>query len=134
MIVANSDFLVLSYLEENQIIKVDWKSASSEMSKEDFKMQVHLENDAFNQYKPSCILGQTQNLSYTISPQEQDWHNEIILPTFKNIGLKKMAIVVSADFFAQISVNQILDEDVNASYKTQYFEDEMSALDWLKEN
>ena len=72
-------------------------------------------------------------MQYTISPDEQEKHNNIILPTFQAIGLEQMAVVVSDDLFAQVSISQLLEDDTTASYLTSYFDDVVSAMAWLIE-
>ncbi|TAF65704.1 MAG: hypothetical protein EAZ55_08040 [Cytophagales bacterium] len=137
MIISETNFIIISYLEPQNAVKVEWKADSSLMGVEEFKAQINLEKEAFVQYKPSFVLGQTQAMAYTISPEEQNWHNELIMPTFASIGLKKLAVVVSNDIFAQVSIQQALEEGETTEqngFKTRYFENETDALTWFQKD
>lgn len=133
MIVQQTPFLTLNYVPEKELLELEWLSATSDMTAQEFQEQVRLENEALLTHKPKKLLAKTLEMEYTISPEEQEKHNDIILPTFKAIGLKKLAIVVSKDIFTQVSISQIIDDDTTAGYQTHYFDDTNSAIDWLTE-
>ncbi|WP_338765600.1 hypothetical protein WAF17_01980 [Bernardetia sp. ABR2-2B] len=133
MIAEKTSFLILSYSPETEILELEWLAKTSEMTDKEFQEQVLLENKMLLKHKPKKILAKTLQMEYTISPDEQEKHNDIILPTFKAIGLEKLAIVVSHDLFTQVSISQILDDDTTAGYQSNYFEDITSATAWLSE-
>ncbi len=89
MIISKDEFLILHYLEDNDIAKVEWQYKSAKMTIDDFKKEILRENDFFLTHKPRKVLGQTQNFNYCIDPETQEWHNSIIIPTFTEIELKK---------------------------------------------
>ena len=133
MKVAESKFLILHFFEPKNTVKVQWLPASKNMMPEDFQKQILTEAEVFRKYSPAKVLADTQNLFYTIVATEQEWHNQIIMPIFAEIQLKKLAVLMSKDVFAGFSVNQILDNDTAASYKTRYFNAEADAQKWLDE-
>lgn len=134
MIVKETSFMVFSHLKDLDIVKVDWQAASESMSDDDFKEQITLEKEVFLAHRPKGVLGQTQNLKFSIKPDLQEWHNTQIMPIFKEIGLRKLAVVVSQDFFTEVSVSQLIEDDEQRSYQTQYFPNEVEAIEWLKES
>lgn len=134
MIVAQTPFLMLHYFADAQTVKVEWLSTSAEMNSEAFQTQIQLEHQVFSTYKPKFILAQTEQMHYTISPREQEWHNDLIMPVFQTIGLRKLAIVVSRDLFTQVSINQTLEnETASTSFKTRHFESLLEAQQWLSQ-
>ncbi len=133
MIVKQTSFLALSYFSETELLELEWLAATSDMTDKEFQEQVSMENEVLLKYKPKKILAKTLEMEYTIAPEEQEKHNKIILPAFKAIGLQKLAIVVSYDIFTQVSISQIIDDDITAGYKTNYFDDTNSAMAWLTE-
>lgn len=133
MIAKKTPFIILSYFPETELLELEWLAATSDMTDMEFQENVRLENEVLLKYKPKNILAKTLEMRYTISPDEQEKHNNIILPTFKAIQLKKLAIVVSHDLFTQVSISQIVDDDTTASYQSNYFEDTVSAMAWLTE-
>ncbi len=133
MIVKETNFVTFSYFSESSIMRLDWHLPSIDMTSQDFQDCIYLEKSLFLLYKPTKILANTLNMHYAIDPEEQDWHNSIISPTFQAIGLQRLAIIVSNDIFAQVSISQLLEDDNLAQYKTSYFVDESAGLSWLTE-
>lgn len=133
MIVQQTPYFILSHFPKTEILELEWLSATSTMTTEEFQEHVRLENEVLLKYKPKKLLAKTLEMEHTISPDEQEKHNEIILPTFKAIGLEKLAIIVSKDLFTQVSISQIIDDDTTAGYQTHYFDDTISAKAWLEE-
>ena len=133
MIVEQTSFFILSYFSKTELLELEWLEKTSTLTPKNFQEQVRLENEVLLKYKPKKLLAKTLDMDYTISPDEQEKHNEIILPTFKTIGLEKLAIVVSKDLFTQVSISQIIDDDSTDEYQTQYFDDTTSAITWLEE-
>lgn len=131
MIVKETEFVAFSYFKEDEMAKVDWQTASENMSNDIFKEQIMIEKEVFATYQPKYILGQTQNLRFIIHPGLQEWHNEQIMPVWKEIGLQKLAIIVSEDIFAEVSVSQLIEDDTESTYQTQYFPNEEEAMKWL---
>lgn len=131
MIAKQTPFIVLSYFPKTELLELEWLAATADMTDKEFQENVRLQNDVLLEYKPKKILAKTLDMQYTISPEEQEKHNDIILPTFKAIGLEKLAIVVSQDLFTQVSISQIIDDDTAAGYQSNYFEDTASAMEWL---
>lgn len=131
-IYTNTDFVLISYFYELQTLKIVWKAASNNMSEEDFKQQIEFEKEAIIKFKPTYILANTVNFFYTISSNLQHWHNDFIFPTFEAEKVEKLAIILSQNFFAQLSIEQLIN-DANGNFITQYFDSESLALDWFAE-
>ncbi|WP_338790342.1 hypothetical protein V9L05_03295 [Bernardetia sp. Wsw4-3y2] len=131
MIVKQTQFFVLSYFPETELLELEWLAATANMTVEEFQEHVRLENEVLLKHRPKKILAKTLDMQHTISPDEQEKHNDIILPTFKAIELEKLAIIISKDLFTQVSISQIIDDDTTAGYQSNYFEDTASAMEWL---
>ncbi|WP_375560015.1 hypothetical protein ACE193_20200 [Bernardetia sp. OM2101] len=131
MIVKQTPFITLSYFPETELVEVEWLAATSDMTDKEFQENVGLQNEVVLKHRPKKILAKTLEMEYTISPKEQEKHNDVMLPTFKAVELEKLAIVVSHDIFTQVSISQLLDDDTAASYQSNYFEDITSAMEWL---
>lgn len=131
MLVKQTPFITFSYFPETELLELEWLEATSDMTDKEFQEQVLLENEVLLKHRPKKLLAKTLEMEYTISIDEQEKHNAIILPTFKTIELEKLAIVVSKDLFTQVSISQIIDDDTTAGYQTHYFEDTTSAMEWL---
>ncbi len=77
------------------------------------------------------ILGNTLDLYYTIIPEQQSWIAQNYFPEVLAAGLKKYAIIVSADLITELSVEQTIDENQNLPFETKYFKNENEAYTWL---
>ncbi|WP_448519654.1 hypothetical protein [Rhodoflexus sp.] len=81
--------------------------------------------------RPDKIFADGVNSIRTISPELQQWTNELLSEPYREVNLKKMAVLLSKDFYTALSVQQTIEEDINAGYKTLFFEDEAKAFEWL---
>lgn len=128
---ADSNYILISYLSDSKILKIQWKKESENMSVEDFKQQISFIREAVIQYKPYYILGLTVEMTYGITPELQEWHNDFLFSAFRDEKLQKLAVIVSEDIFTQVSIEQLIEDEKDASFITQYFDKEADALDWL---
>lgn len=135
MVLHKSSFLEISQMPEINGIKIQWLADTSKMRDEDFKAQILSEKKAIDDVKPQNIFADILQMKFSIEPNLQAWHNELIFPAFKAAKTQKLAILVSTDLFVQVSVEQLV-EDANKSQKeelvTKYFDEEFQAIAWLK--
>ncbi len=82
-------------------------------------------------YRPLGILTDNRNFNYTIVPDLQHWIATTILPRYLSIGVQKGALVVSSDFFTQVSIQQTLEEDIATKFQIRYFDNREEAYTWL---
>lgn len=72
----------------------------------------------------------------TINPEVIEWANKDWLPEMMKMGLKKMALIVPEDLFAQVSLEDFTDsareyyDEINL--KSKYFTDINVAKQWLR--
>ena len=79
---------------------------------------------------PKLFLCDTKNLFYTITLEMQVWTDENVTRFWDNTPLEKVAFIVSSEFIAQLSVEQLMDESTH-KYKFAYFDSEENATNWL---
>lgn len=127
-----SDFLEISLLPGINGILIKWLPDSERMTEVQFKEQIEAEQAAILKMQPLVVLADTLNMHFSISEELKQWHNQLMLPAFEKVGLKKLAVLVSHDFFTQISVEKLLEEDYELIRLTNYFDNEEAAYAWLK--
>lgn len=130
--VHQSKFLEISHILDNQRLVIEWLAPSEEMTEEDFKAEIQSEAEKIETYQPAQILARTTKMGFIITPELQEWHNEVIFPKFKSVGVTKLAIVLSEDIFSQISIEQLIEDNKIANFTTQYFDREEVAVEWLQ--
>jgi hypothetical protein len=124
-------FMEMFFLEDQKILKIVLLSASSDMNDEDFKTQIIAEKEAVLSCKPLYILADARKYAFTISPELQEWHNNLLFPVFRSEKVQKLAIILSDDIFTQVSIEQLIEDAQNPNFVTSYFNTENDALKWL---
>ena len=127
-----SSFLVIEQMPEIQGIKIKWQEASERMTNEQFKKEILGEIKAIETAKPKCIFADTLDMRFTINIVLQEWHNAEVFPVFLSVGVRKLAVLVSTDIFAQVAIQQLVEDGSDNKLITNYFETEAAALKWLK--
>jgi hypothetical protein len=71
-------------------------------------------------------------LKFALTPETQEWADGLF-PRILNAGVKKIAFIISSDVFAQISVEQLMEEKnvKTANFEIHYFDNEKDALKWF---
>jgi len=82
-------------------------------------------------YHPVAILNDDRAFTYPIIPDLQDWINTTILPRYLMVGVRKAALLVSPDFFTQVSIEQTLEEDNATQFQIKFFDNREDAYLWL---
>jgi len=130
MVFYQSKYLELRHLPEIQALYVAWTFNSEFMTETEFKVEIAAEKKAFDELPIQYILANTLDFRFIIDPNLQEWHNEFLGASFAKI--QKVAIIVSADLFSQVAVEQLMDDNTTTGLQTRYFMSEQEAIDWLK--
>jgi hypothetical protein len=132
MSLHESNFLIISQLPEIDGIKIQWLADSEKMLEDDFKREILGEKRVVEEIKPKVIFANALQMKYAIAPLLQEWHNEQIFPAFMSAEVRKLAVLVSADVFVQVAIEQLVEDGSGKELITKYFEDEHQAMNWLK--
>lgn len=82
-------------------------------------------------HKAKGILVDTRKFDLPISPELQEWYNETIVPIHLEAGITKMAFLLPDDFYAQLSIEQTMEEGQAKAQKTRYFDTYEASEQWL---
>ncbi|WP_299458394.1 STAS/SEC14 domain-containing protein [uncultured Microscilla sp.] len=118
--------------EELNMYELFWSKESEDMEDEEYKvlMETQVKQILDNNYSTEIFLLDNREFLFSMSPDLQEWQaNEI----FAKMVTKqvKIAVLVSSDFIAQLSIEQAMEEDENAGQTTKYFEEEQEAREWI---
>jgi hypothetical protein len=130
-------------LHESKYVIIDWEPSTSiisyiytpdadeRMTGEDFKANMTVYGSLCQRYQPQRLLIDLRNLRFTITPDLQEWTAKEIAP--RTMSLKRIAILVSNDIFAQMSIEQLMEEEgIADKYSApRYFNSEVEAKSWL---
>lgn len=85
------------------------------------------------QFQAPLLLVNLANGTYTMHPEIQEWVAQEIAPRVYVAGQRKIAMVLSTDIFAQVSVEQMMGEKQIADVmETLYFDSNEAAMNWLR--
>ena len=123
----DNGFVKVYYLEDLKAGVGRWKGF---ISGKDYRNAL---DKAAELFKEKGIGKWIANLSEmeTITDEDQKWANEDWFPRALQAGLKRLAIIVGADVFNQMSVEQIMNNVESLDLTTQYFDSEEKAKAWL---
>ncbi len=125
-----SRFLLIAFDEANAMLVIHWQEQA--MDVEEFEVEVRQIGEAALAHRPLRLLGNAQQLLFTMSPDIQHWHDTTIIPMYKAAGILWFAVVVSEDIFSQVSIEQTLEsENAQTAFLIEYFDSDESAEKWL---
>lgn len=131
MIVYESDYSVFDYDEDNSIFSHIFKSGSENLDTEKFKKEMLTYLEFFEKYKPKKALVNNQDMEYIIVPELQEWHAQNIFPKCIELGVEMAAIVETPDLFAQVAMEQLMEEETTGGFAVRFFDDADKAKNWL---
>jgi hypothetical protein len=135
--------LLAMKVHESKYVIIDWEPSTSiisyiytpdadeHMTAEDFKENMTVYGSLCERYQPRCLLIDLRSLRFIITPDLQEWTAKEIAP--RTTSLKRMAILVSDDIFAQVSLEKLMEEEgIADKYSApRYFDNESTAKQWL---
>ena len=119
-------YLTIEYDREMNCILQHWKGFAKS---EEFREGILQSLNFFKQMKADKIISDTRNFS-VVKREDTDWVAKDITPLLVKSGLKKMAFILPASAFTQISVNNFKKE-ANQILTIQYFDSLTNAKEWL---
>ncbi|PWJ44525.1 STAS/SEC14 domain-containing protein [Sediminitomix flava] len=112
-----------------------WFPESFSMTDDEYREEVMLFSDLILEFEAEFSLSDSVDFLFTVSPETQKWVVDQqftrALDSEDNEGLRKIAVVMSNDMFAQLSTEQIIDDDTVKAFETQFFNEQKDAEKWL---
>ncbi|WP_026998252.1 hypothetical protein [Eisenibacter elegans] len=131
MKVFESDYSYMEWDEVNSIFSHIFKPGSEDLNNDVFKEEMQTYVQHFKNLKPLRAIVNNKDMRFALSPDLQEWHAQNVFPQCVEAGVKKAAILVTEDIFAQVSVEQLMEEESSGAFEVQYFEDAKLAKEWL---
>lgn len=132
MIVFENERLIIEYDEEREYFKVA-RLGKDDISEDEYKMLMLRWAKEITFYKPKIQLVNYLNQFRPVPDHLKLWINENLMgPAFK-LGMRKVAFIISRDYFVQVSLEQTMQEKVGKKFKLKYFDNVADAEKWLFE-
>lgn len=132
-LVYKSEFQKIYFLEQDKIFEVSWTNTAI-MSDEVYRQELKKQLACYQSYEGKGTLLNTSNFEFVISNETQEWTGQYIFPKASEAGVQYVAVLVTQEFFAQLSIELNMDEDSNQLFTTKYFDATEEAKKWLKTN
>lgn len=131
MEIYKSKFIEIIFDADKSLMKFVWQKETNAMVEEEYKQEIEKSANVLNQHKFDYAILNNHDFRYAISPDLQEWTNELLGPGYAASGVKKFAIIESEDFIAQLSTEQTVEDFENAPHEVQFFSDEAIAYEWF---
>jgi len=132
-VLHESNFLKISYEEEGNFLFNEWLAPTGSMTEEEFQYEVLKQSEFAIKHNVDAFLTDTRNFSFSISPELQTWVDEQVFKTMTRVGVKKLALLLGPDFYASLSIEQLIDDAKDNSFVTHYFDAVDKAVAWIRE-
>ncbi|TAF65333.1 MAG: hypothetical protein EAZ55_08715 [Cytophagales bacterium] len=112
-----------------------WHPTTSNMTNTDYQNE-HLQIVKFSEmHQIAKHLIDTRNFTFTIGLEMQEWANQNFYPPLMASGSRKFSLVIPSDLFAQVSIEQTVEDSGTADVvQTRYFDDIEKARAWALED
>ncbi|TAH22700.1 MAG: hypothetical protein EAZ08_00245 [Cytophagales bacterium] len=133
MEIHRSDLQVIHYEAEKYLMQVVVSPNTKYIGDESFQEAQRKILALSEEYLPTRMLINLQDLLYTIPPEMQEWTAKEIIPTLIELCVKRLAYIIPNEFYAQLSVEQLVSEIPALNFVTAFFMEEKVAIEWLCE-
>jgi len=128
--IIQNKFLKLDFEEATKTLISVWHTFN-DMRTSDYENLFLKYVDAVKKFEPTNLLIDAINAQYAISVETQQWINELVYPLYEELKIKKMAIVMSEHFIAQLSFEQAAEEISVSGMEVEYFVNQNKAMQWI---
>lgn len=122
---------LIHYTSTNETLTQIWHADSEHLETTQLKQEFEDLADMAKVYRPFKLLIDAQALNYPILPDTQDWLNQEVFPYFLMHKLKYIAIVISQNMHAQLSLDQALEDIKTYNIEVESFDTLKEASYWL---
>ncbi|OJJ17725.1 hypothetical protein BKI52_28085 [marine bacterium AO1-C] len=129
--IYESKFQSYTLDQDKSYLQAHWSDESEMMVDQDFKDEMEAELKYVEAYKVTKYLIDTLKFGFVINPALQAWTDKHINKKLDELGLQKLAYIVSQDFISQLSIKQTMNESEKQNYETRFFTSLEEAEAWL---
>jgi len=129
--ILKTEAISVLFNEENRGIYAYWALESEKIDENFFKQVNLLYVDYVKNHGATKLLIDAQNFRYPIAPELQEWVGTQIISVLLEAGLNKIAMVVSKEMIAQLSIEQTMEENKAVESFLMYFGSPEEAEKWI---
>ncbi len=132
-VVVSNEIWEVKIDKENQVLYQCWHEKSQDMKDAEFRemmefiVSIIVDNDIY------ASIADTKNFRFFISASTNKWLNESLAPKYLGSSYSKMAIVVSTDFWTQLSIEDAIENKDEGLFDTSFFTNTEDAEKWINQ-
>lgn len=134
MEVYKNEFWSIDFEAENEMLHPVWNENSAKLTPDMYKQEMEQYTQLVEKYKPKRALIDCMTFYFVITPDVQEWTNVNCFPRILATGVRDVAILLPSDFLTQLALEQVMDESLGIKFRTNYFDNEKAAREWLEVN
>jgi len=131
MIVHNSEYSTIYLLSDMSLLYSEWNESSGDLLEDDMKEEMKVILDKVEEYKPEYVIADTKKFKFKIDSDTQRWITRFFMADIIEMGVKRYAIIVQEELFAQLGKSSDGDEETFDDFQVKYFENKDQAMNWL---
>lgn len=108
-----------------------WKAETEKMKATTYHEQNTIILSMTKEHNFNKHLLDAREFKFPISPEVQKEVAERFFAEIVKLGKQKVAFLVPTDLFAQVSLEQVMEEEESQTLLTRYFDSEEEAKKWL---
>lgn len=129
--IYESSFVYFEFDREKSLLLEKW--LPKEINRDIYQKEIIQKLEILQACKPELILDDVSENTFTIEPDLQEWTEQVMGEVLENIGLKKYALVFHEELFAQVSLEQTIEEfsEKVPPFEVKMFKNRQDAAYWL---
>jgi len=127
MKIFETPLYIFELIEDNKILKFQWKDETKNMNYLNFKEACMIYAGLAIEYKVSLLLIDTVRFHFQLPENYMEWKNEDLNPRYAKIPVIKHAFLMNEESFEQFG-NQEFEE---STYINKFFYEKEKAINWL---
>jgi hypothetical protein len=120
----SSPFFRMSFWEVHRLAYGEWLPTASSMTEDEFKDHIQQLADALRTCGADKFLIDCTKGHFLMTIDIQEWHDEVIAPQYTEIGIQKIAFIVTEiDFYNRVAIELTFDETQAKKLQTRFFDE-----------
>jgi len=120
-LVFENSYRKIYFEQAAQLIYVDWTPETAKMSVKEWENEMLITLKITDQYRPSHFLLDQTNLFFVLTPQLLHWTAEQLNKKWIEIGVKKVAVLLSQELMAKIPMKLMADDTKELHIPNQFY-------------
>lgn len=113
------------------LLQITWKDSASDMPEQEFKTHLLRFVELLRTTNAKKFLVDASAGHFIMLPHIQEWHDRMIVPQYKDMGIKRIAFVYPDDIVQAMSLDQAFDEKHAQQLYSRFFSSMEKAQMWV---